>query len=475
MKATVIDNLEELKSKSKNEEELPAILCEMLDEIVSISNEESGDLYSKANIFRNKSYLLKECSEEYLSENDFFPKLVHVVQNEKTDSNSRFILIQSINHISTVIAGAFEQCLTTEGITDIFMKCFDTEDIKFFSAACAFFTNCLNHEKIELLQQIDLLEHFLEMFGSIIEKIPEYELNDAINLATENSAKLLLLLIKKYSPDDLDAQKPAIHDIVVSMYLCPIFYMIVKETAAIVLELGRKFGFLDMTETEMFGKTMSILSDFRCSLAFNSVITIINETITEDKENKIGIESFPLDDIMFIVKSMIQERRKDNSEPSIPLDNELAESLIRLMMSIANSGEGFIEHLTNEDELNNIVELTKRGNYEVSMLGQELLWIIMQKSDKEVALSLTENQEVVDILMKSFSDDNEEAAKNVIDNYIGPFVDFIVKGGPFEYDRFGKFLDAIKESLDDILDSENEEISELAQRVNELLDSIPRK
>ena len=471
-------------------------IADNLNNLVELNEQErNADNNEKINslIYKIKGLvqIVDEFPSNFFPETEFFQKISTLINSDSLDLSNRKDLLNLLIYLMKSNSYYVELFATTCDPFQIFATAFDNEEKDYFSVACNFFKICFDYNELTShLLDISFLEHFFDVFNEMISSLSEYELNLPLNDGIISASELFLIFVQKLNQEILKSYLPIILETCSHMLSCPIFYLLAEYTSEIMYTIGQKYGFLSLLENDLLKSSISLLSDLRCRSGFNYIIMSINGILEEDKENNISPDSFPLDLIInllhlfYPLPPKLDETNDEEESNYIEIDvgyqeqiedDDLLSNILKLLLVLAKQGPSYFEHLTEGNRINDIINIYNNSNYKIRLQCIEYLWSLLLNSDKDQALDLVENKEISEIVIEAVSGDNIDFSERVIDDYIGPFIDSIVQGGPFEYYRFNDFLFSLKQAIDDLGELETETLTELIQRLDELLQSIPIK
>ena len=472
-------------------------IADLINGLIELVETKSDEQSEKITTFickmRDEIQLVDEFPSDYFAETEFFQKINELINSDELLVKDRKNLLIILIFLMKSNDSYLEQFTSVCDPFEIFATAFDSDERDYFSVACNFFKIAFDYKDLkEFVLDINFIDHFFDTFNDMISCLSEYEINLQLDDAILAGSELFLVFVKKLSKEKLDPIIPKIFDTCYQMNKCPIFYKLVQYSAEIVYIIGKNNGFIALMQDEVFTSLLSLFNDSRCSASFKYIVITIIEIINEDTDHIISLDAFPIDPIISLLPLFYPVSKhelrgddddSDDFEPEIETeyqnqieDYDLLNNILKLCIILSNqSNTSYISHFIEEERITDIINIYNKSSYEIRLQCIELLWSIIKYSEKEQALILVENPNVSEILNEGLSGDKIEFTEKVIDFYAYPFIDSVIKGGPFEYYRFNNFLCSVKETIEDLDDIETDRMKELLENLDELLNSIPLK
>ncbi|EAX97132.1 hypothetical protein TVAG_469050 [Trichomonas vaginalis G3] len=406
------------------------------------------------------SLKIRQYPRGFFNETQIFTRINALLEKCTIDTNTYFKFVQLLSIISTNCEESMNSFLTNCKFMSLLHHGFTSTNPNIYNIYCQFIIKSLPYSSARnSLISANFFVEFMNRMKYLLNLVSEGNLSKEIIQLIAISCDLFFHMVKHFSISDLEPGKSEIQDMIIALYDCHVSHEILDKIAHIVLIIGSKFSYMDIVNTEMWNRTIKLLDDDNNVLGYQYSLALLNNTVCSDDFMEIT-EIIPFQDIVRIINSRCFEN----------IDIQI--NAFHCLLSFSVFGDTIISHFLDSSVFNSILNIINLSNFAVKQLGCEILWAFIKCGTFEQAEYIIEHPISKEIILNAISEDTPEDSHRIITVMIIPFVNSLISHNLQGESTYASFLSDLAQVNSEILDSGEDELSEAAQLLQSILDSI---
>lgn len=421
---------------------------------------------SAANIIETIDYCISLSSninrfpQNFFYDSQIIFRIIQLIKKSEQNNNISVKLYHLLSILATSSENSMNSFLSKSKPLAFFHNGFISMDTNYYEITCTFFRKSFAYSSS---RKVLISENFfidtINRFKYLFEVIEHGRVDSVIIQLVQISCDLFFDMIKSFTVEDLSPGKSEIQNVILKLYELPITIKILDRITHLVLVIGSKFGYLDILDTDMWKRTISLLGSDKLVDGYQYALALLNNTLCSSSFNDlVGI--IPFQNVVRIVNNNCYEN----------IDIQI--NTFHCLLSFATIGDVGISYFLEVDTFSSIVNIIQSGNFQVRQLGSEVLWAFVKCGTLKQSEYLISHPISKEILLDALSDDDIETTQRILELMTIPFVETIISRQMQNDSYFSSFLIDLSQKNEEILDYQDADVNQLAQRLQNLLDSI---
>ena len=473
----VPDVIEQLSLNTNSENTTKIELSKIFSEISSILSTFSDPkniTIDDCNKIKQLLTQTKDIPYQNFQEIDFFNTLQNTFFNNFVSNNIKIILLDIIQY----------SCCLNYDILNNFMKdllnykIFKTaiemnENPDFVAIGCKFFIYCLNYEDIiDIMHKTkNFFSYFVDLLNRNLNSIYKDPTNELLHKTMIELANLFTEINRKVPQKLFSTNQEKIQSTIISIFHSPINKQIIKYVAHTVAAITQNSGFSKaIIQSEMFQLTINLIFNPEMYEAYKYSIALANNCIchyNSSLEPDIIVDIISTDFFNRVLEILNAFYIPTDITAFIQNDQELLRNIFYYLMTMALDGSEIVANFLEPFTFETILGIIDTSSYTIRLLGIEFLWTLLVSGTSSQALQIIGNEKALELLLEILEGDDEYLTDKIINYYIGPFVDKIVRHNPNE---FQNFIESMKDPLNDLADID--ELASISERILSFISTI---